>query len=74
MTRFRVLVAVVCMIFLFSLVLFPFASADWMMFRSDPPHSGAGTGNSVLTPKLLWTYTAGGVVYSSPAVVGVWST
>ena len=40
------------------------------MFHADPSHSGAGTGNSVLTPTLLWNYTTGGYVESSPAVVG----
>ena len=41
MNRFRVVAAVVCMIFLFSAVLIPFANADWTMFRSDPSHSVA---------------------------------
>ena len=61
--------AVVCTIFLFSFVLIPFANADWTMFRADPSHSGAGTGNPVLTPTLLWKYTTGNMVESSPAVV-----
>ena len=70
MNRFRVVAAVVCIIFLFSLILIPFANADWTMFRSDPSHSGAGTGNPALTATLLWNYTTGSHVYSSPAVVG----
>ena len=70
MNRLRVVAAVVCIIFLFSLVLIPFANADWTMFHADTSHSGAGTGNPVLTPTLLWNYTTGGVVDSSPAVVG----
>ncbi len=45
------------------------SSGDWPMFRADPSHSGAGTGNSVLTPTLLWNYTTGSDVWSSPAVV-----
>ena len=61
--------AVVCIIFLFSVVLIPFANADWIMFRSDPSHSGAGTGNPALTPTLLWKDTLGAFVHSSPAVV-----
>jgi hypothetical protein len=69
MNRFRVGAAVVCIIFLSSLFLFPFANADWVMFRSDPSHSGFGTGNPVLTPTLLWNYTTGNWVGSSPAVV-----
>ncbi len=39
------------------------------MFHADPSHSGAGTGNAVLTPMLLWSYTTDGQVASSPAVV-----
>ena len=60
---------VVCFIFVFSAVLLPFAQADWTMFRGDPSHIGVGTGNSVLSPKLLWNYTANGSVESSPSVV-----
>ena len=48
------------------------SSADWPMFRVHLFHSGAGTGNPVLTPTLLWnfTFTTGPLVDSSPAVVG----
>jgi hypothetical protein len=46
----RMVAAVVCVIFLFSLVLIPFANADWIMFHTDPSHSGAGTSNPMLTP------------------------
>jgi len=34
-----------------------------------PAQSGAGTGNPALAGTLLWNYTTGGVVESSPAVV-----
>ena len=70
MTSLSILVTVVCTIFLFSLVFIPFANADWIMFRSDPSHSGAGIGNPVLTPKLLWKYSTGIYIWSSPVVVG----
>jgi outer membrane protein assembly factor BamB len=54
------------------LVLIPFAGADWIMFRSDPSHSGAVTDNPALTATLLWKYTTfddgAGHVYSSPAI------
>ena len=63
----------VCLIFLFSVVLFPFANADWTMFHADVSHSGVGTGNAVLTPTLLWKNTIdttnAGDIDSSPAVV-----
>ncbi len=68
MNRLPVVAAVVCTIFLFSLVLIPFTNADWTMFHADPSHSGLGTGNAVLTPVLLWKYIIGDF-YSSPAVV-----
>ena len=67
--RLHVVAAVVCIIFLSSVFLIPFANADWIMFRSDPSHSGAGTGNPALTPTLLWKDTLGAFVYSSLAVV-----
>ena len=69
MNILHVVAAVVCIIFVSSLVLIPFAKADWTMFRADPTHSGAGTGNPALPPALLWNYTTGGAVVSSPAVV-----
>ena len=59
--------AMVCIIIVFSLVLIPLANADWAMFQADPSHSGAGTGNSVLNPTLLWEKNDS--VGSSPAVV-----
>ena len=62
MNRFRVVAVVVCTIFLFSVVLIPFANADWPMFLADPSHSGVGTGNPVLTPTLLWKYTTSNMV------------
>ena len=42
---------------------------DWPMFHADPSHSGTETGNAALTPTLLWSYTTGNMVASSPAVV-----
>ena len=39
MNRSRVWAAVVCTIFVFSLVLVPLASADWTMFGSNPSRS-----------------------------------
>ena len=72
MFKLRVVAAVVCIIFLSSVILIPFANADWIMFRSDPSHSGAGAGNPVLAPTLLWNYKTSsdgtGHVYSSPTV------
>ncbi len=49
--------------------LIPFAEADWVMFRSDPSHTGAGTSNPVLTPTLIWKYTTGNGGWTAPAVV-----
>jgi eukaryotic-like serine/threonine-protein kinase len=45
------------------------SKGDWPMFRSNPSHNGAETGNAALTPTLLWNFTTGSAVYSSPAVV-----
>ena len=42
---------------------------DWTMFRQDPSHIGSVTGNSSInSAKLLWNYTTGRMVQSSPAV------
>ena len=60
--------AAIAIIFLFSLVSVPLASADWTMFHADPSRSGASTGNAVTKPTLLWKYKADGTFYSSPAV------
>jgi hypothetical protein len=46
MNRLYKATAAISIIFLFSLVLLTLASADWIMFRSDPSHSGAGTGKA----------------------------
>ena len=57
----------ICTVFLLSLVLIPFAHADWPMFHSNPSHTGVGTGGPVLTPTVLWNYsTPGHPIYSSP--------
>ena len=42
---------------------------NWTMFRNDPNHSGATTGNSPTnSAKLLWNFTTMQGVVSSPAV------
>ncbi len=69
MTKFRIFVAVFCIIFLLSSVSATFANADWMMFHADPSHSGLVTGNSTLSSTPLWKYATDGVVESSAAVV-----
>src|ERR1700690_1461590 len=69
MTRLLILVGVVCLLFLFSVVLIPFANADWIMFRSNPSHSGVGTGNTALAHTLLWKYSSSSAIEQSPGVV-----
>jgi outer membrane protein assembly factor BamB len=50
------------------------ASADnvdwWPMFHHDLNHTGTSTSTGPTTNNTLWTYTTGGWVISSPAVVG----
>jgi hypothetical protein len=63
--------AIVCLVFLATaLTPFPFVSADWPTFHGNPSHSGAGTDNMTATSTLLWNFSTGGQVWSSPAVVG----
>ncbi len=46
------------------------SASDWTMFRQDPSHSGlANENNSANSAKVLWNYTTGRMVQSSPAVV-----
>jgi hypothetical protein len=54
MNRLPIATVVFCIIAVSSLVLIPFVSADWVMFRSDPSHSGAVTDNPALSPTLVW--------------------
>ena len=68
MTTLRTKAAVVCIVLLSSMILIPFTNADWIMFHSDPTHSGAGTDNPSLTTNLLWKYKTGSKVDSSPTV------
>jgi outer membrane protein assembly factor BamB len=42
----------------------------WPMFHHDPAHTGYSTSTGPTTNHTLWTYTTGGTVDSSPAVVG----
>ena len=43
--------------------------SDWTMFRQNPSHIAAATGNSSFnSAELLWNYTTGRMVQSSPAV------
>ena len=43
---------------------------DWWMFHHDLVHSGYSTSTGPTTNNLLWTYTTGSYVDSSPAVAG----
>ncbi len=71
MRNFRWILAVVCTVLVFSIVLVPSACADWSMYRSDPLNSGVGTGNAVVNPVLLWNYSAGGEAGSPVVVAGI---
>jgi outer membrane protein assembly factor BamB len=70
MYRFRFVAALVCLIFLSSVVLVPFANADWPMFHLNSAHTGAATSTPVLSPTVIWNYsTPGNPIDGSPAVV-----
>ena len=46
------------------------SSVDWWpMFRHDPSHTGYSTSTAPNTNNTMWSYTTGGPVTSSPAVV-----
>jgi outer membrane protein assembly factor BamB len=42
---------------------------DWPMFRHDLSHSGYSTTTAPSTNNILWTYTTGSVITSSPSIV-----
>ena len=70
----KAIFAAICIltIVVFGAVIAAIGSSKTIVYASSvngPSHSGAGTGNPALTPKLLWNYTTGGWVFSSPAVV-----
>jgi outer membrane protein assembly factor BamB len=41
----------------------------WPMYRHDPQHSGFSTSNAPITNNVLWNYTIGDNICSSPSVV-----
>ena len=44
-------------------------TSDWSMFRQNPNHTGLATANSsVNSAEVLWNYTTGRMVQSSPAI------
>jgi hypothetical protein len=45
-------------------------SLDWPMFRSNSQHTGVATSTITLPLTLRWTFQAGDVLMSSPAVSG----
>jgi outer membrane protein assembly factor BamB len=73
----KALIALLCLLSLFSLSVVPFANADWSMFRSDPSHSGVATetsiGNSAFSPTLLWR-THIGFPADAKASIRFWSS
>jgi len=46
----------------------PLDVANWPMFRHDPLHTGYSTSTAPDTSNVLWEYTTGGLVRSSPSV------
>jgi outer membrane protein assembly factor BamB len=46
-----------------------FGTDWWPMYHHDLTHSGYSTSGGPNTNKILWTYTVGDYMYSSPAVV-----
>lgn len=44
-------------------------TGDWPMFNHDLAHTGYSTSTVPMTNQTLWTFTTGGAVESSPAVV-----
>jgi outer membrane protein assembly factor BamB len=61
--------ALTCAVLVLFLLL-PNTMADWAMFRSNLNHDGTAAGEPIYNPTLLWNYSTGGSVDSSPAIVG----
>ncbi|MCW4029604.1 MAG: PQQ-binding-like beta-propeller repeat protein [Candidatus Bathyarchaeota archaeon] len=47
----------------------PLSSADWPMFHSNPAKDGIGTGAPIYSLTLLWNFSTGDTVNTSPTVV-----
>jgi outer membrane protein assembly factor BamB len=67
--RFPVVLGLFVLFLVSSFIFGPVTAAQGWMFRADPTHSGVYNDGGIRpTSMLLWTYTTGGGVISSPAV------
>jgi len=68
----KIIVIVLCT-FLFDVVVLALAPSayanEWPMFHHDLQHTGYSTSNAPNTNNILWTFTTGGGISSSPTVV-----
>jgi outer membrane protein assembly factor BamB len=69
MNRHRLSTRISFILFILILAFTSLGKADWVMFGSDPAHTGVGTGGPVITPTVVWKHLTGGPVRSSPSVV-----
>ena len=65
----KILIGLFVLLFFASIFTAAAIADDWAMFRNDAAHTGYSTSNPS-SGALSWTYTTGGAVDSSPAVVG----
>ena len=64
--RYRLVVLVLITLCIILHYIYP-ASGEWPMFRYDQPHTGRNSSYTVeCDGAILWTYTTGGNVTSSP--------
>jgi len=76
--KLKAIMGTVLMVFLLGMLTLTFsiqrvaapAAVDWWPMAShDPNHTGYSTSTAPNTNNTIWSYTAGGIVGSSPAVV-----
>jgi outer membrane protein assembly factor BamB len=74
MQKHKRIAILIVLLILLQLCAVPLAASligDWPMFRQNPNRNGAATSNNTAASAgLLWNYTTGGSVSSSPAVAG----
>jgi hypothetical protein len=72
---YKIMLSFVAILVFFNMMVLPqyvtgaTSDTEWPMFRYDPQHSGHSTTSAPITNPVLWSYTTGDCVDSSPAVV-----
>jgi len=64
----KIIVIIICIFLFASIIVVSVEAEDWSMFHHDTKHTGYSSSTAPNTNNIIWTYTTGDVVHSSPAV------